>query len=408
MKKNRFLKYLIREIPTRILLCKAALAKKKLDSPESPPSVTLVLLISRPHDLDLYLDIYMESLSRPEIDVIFWARRKALKHFPATRKLLEKYNIDINFTVGHGNLREALDKFKKIDALINTVESSIAKHKVAYRLVRLANAAGVLTYTMQHGFENVGLTYIDTDLGSGVTFAARKVLTWGPVDSLPGKLASDTIRKCTGVGCPKIYLSSKKKTGVSLHSTPIISIFEGLHVDRFDNRYIRQFFQDLRAMSDEFIDTHFVLKPHPGLTKRAAIHQQGIDSLKRKKNVEVLDPSDPEACVRWTTPELLASSIAALTTPSTIALDAALAGTPAAVIRYGQQIPYYELYAPLPMVDSTDDWRKFLTDVHNDKASMKKLTSEFLKRQVLPGNAAKRILEQVVADCMKTKVVCSV
>ncbi len=44
---------------------------------------------------------------------------------------------------------------------MSTVESTTAKGKLPYMITKLANAANVQTYTLQHGFENVGLSYCD-------------------------------------------------------------------------------------------------------------------------------------------------------------------------------------------------------------------------------------------------------
>lgn len=153
-------------------------------SPGNQPATTheprkLVLLISRPQDIDLFIDIYHHALKRPDIEVLFWATKRALTHFPATRKLLAKNKIQIICTLDHGNLFPAIFRLLQIDAFLNTVESTVASHKVPYITTLIANACGVHTYTMQHGFENVGLTYQDPDLGPQVHFAARNVLTWG-------------------------------------------------------------------------------------------------------------------------------------------------------------------------------------------------------------------------------------
>ncbi len=350
-----------------------------------------MLLISRPQDIDLFIDIYHQSLKHPEIEVFFWATKRALTHFPATKKLLDEKGIRTVFTVTHGNLIAAIFKLLKIDALLNTVESTVASHKVPYIITRIANACKVHTYTMQHGFENVGLTYQDPDLGPNVHFAAQNVLTWGPVDQLPGIVAADTRRKCIAVGCPKVHLTNLEKPQKQVSKSPIIAVFEGLHVDRFDNRYMQLFFADLQHMADTFTNLHFILKPHPGIIQRSKTHSELLHSM---RNILVLDPARTDI-TQWSTPTLLANALAVVTTPSTIALDAAMAATPVAVIRYGQDIPYYTYYEPLPIVDSSQDWHNFLEAALTERSQLEKSSRCFLEQVSLPGNAAEHILAVV-------------
>jgi len=351
----------------------------------------LVLLISRPQDIDLYIDIYHQACKRPDVRVFFWATKRALTHFPATKKLLAEKGIQVTFAIDHWNLLQAIFQLLEIDAFLNTVESTIASHKVPYIITMIANTCGVHTYTMQHGFENVGLTYQNPELGSQVHFAAQNVLTWGPVDRLPGIVAPETRRKCLAVGCPKIHLNTIEKHQERISESPIIAIFEGLHVERFDDDYMRNFFADIQHMAHMFTRLHFILKPHPGVIKRSDLHTDFLHSL---QNIKVLDPAQTESH-QWSTPTLLANALAVITTPSTIALDAAMTATPVAVIRYGQQIPYYSYYEPLPIIDTSKDWQDFIESAVEEPHRLRELSSSFLKRVRLPGNAADHILDVV-------------
>jgi len=395
MKKSFSLKHTLRKLNTAFCIATARVIHY-CHSRRNPPAsrqqpLIFVLLISRPQDIDLLIDIYCQSLKHPEIEVFFWATKRALTHFPATKKLLNEKGIQIVFTVTHGNLIAAIFKLLKIAALLNTVESTVASHKVPYIITRIANACNVHTYTMQHGFENVGLTYQDPELGPNVHFAARNVLTWGPVDQLPGVVATDTRRKCLAVGCPKIHLANLEETRHQVSESPFIAVFEGLHVDRFDDRYMQLFFADLQQMADTFTELHFILKPHPGIIQRSKTHAGFLHSM---NNIEVLDPARTDI-IQWSTPTLLANALAVVTTPSTIALDAAMAAAPVAVIRYGQDIPYYAYYEPLPLLDNARDWHDFLEAVQTKRAQLKKTSQSFLKRVSLPGNAAEHILNVV-------------
>ncbi len=390
------LKHLLRKLNAWICILRARLFRRRNTVRRSRASqgrsLELVLLISRPQDIDLLIDVYVRSRKRDDISVSFWATERAMSHFQATQKQLNAHHIIVDFTLNHAKLWRAVRELRKIDALLTTVESTLAAHKVPYLLTKIAKAAGVQTFTMQHGFENVGLTYWDGIYGPQIRFAAQTVLTWGPVENIPPAVSEETRRKCVAVGCPKIHLAAPSEPIINIGDRPIIALFEGLHANRFDNRYITRFFKDLQHMVQCFSDLRFMLKPHPGALVRSPLHVKSLNSL---HDVEVLDPAHPES-VRWSTPRLLAEALAAITTPSTIALDASLTKTPVAVIRYGQTTPYYERYNPLPFLDETEDWQDFLNSVLRDPTFMEPKRKAFLDSVMLPGDAANRILDVVV------------
>ena len=320
-------------------------ARRSRSYPRQP--VKLALLISRPQDIDLFIDVHLKALQRPDVTAVFWATERAAHRFPDVLTRLSDYNIKLQFILKHTTLLRAVTALGGIDALLTTVESTLAAHKIPYLLTRVANAAGIHTFTLQHGFENVGLTYMDGTYGPHIRFAAQTVLTWGPVQNLAAAVSDETRRKCVAVGCPKLHLTIPSDEARSAADRPIIAVFEGLHASRFDDQYLIQFFKDLQQMAQDFPGLHFILKPHPGALVRTPRHAESLDSL---RGVDVLDPALPESAY-WTTPRLIAHALAVITTPSTIALDAALAQTPAAVIRYGQMIPYYAYYEPLPLIE---------------------------------------------------------
>ena len=360
----------------------------------------LVLLISRPQDIDLLIDVYNQSCKRNDISVSFWATERVVNRFHATRKQLHSYHIKIDLTLNHARLWRAIGELRNKDALLTTVESTLAAHKVPYLLTRIANAAGARTYTLQHGFENVGLTYRDGIYGPHVRFAAQTVLTWGPLENIPPAVSEETRRKCVAVGCPKIHLVTPSEPTInSSDRRPIIALFEGLHANRFDERYIRQLFKDLQDMVQLFPDFRFILKPHPGALVRSPLHVESLASL---RDVEVLDPVHPESA-NWSTPRLLTEALAVITTPSTIALDASLAKTPVAVIRCGQTTPYYNNYQPLPFLDEKEDWQEFLNNILRDPNFMEPIRKAFLDRVMIPGDAASRILDLAVANAHQVR-----
>ncbi len=397
--KKQPLKSFIRKLTLPPLLRAAARTRKQTGFRKPEANLKLVLLISRTHDIDLLCNIYREATERPGIEAAFWARRKVLEEFPATRELLRERGLEIEFTVGHGNLKTAISRLMEVDALLNTVESSIAEHKVASRLVKIAKAAGVRTYTLQHAFENIGLTYIDPELGNNINFAADRILTWGKPENLTGNPTPETISKCVGVGCPKFNHETPARIPEADTRQPMIAVFEGLHAKQFSPDYRKRFFHDLQEAANRFQEFTFMLKPHPSITKRAPEHAAALRSL---SNITVLDPADPANNTTWPTPKLLATALGVITTPSTIALDAALNNTPVAVTRYRMESPNYHRYHPLPLLDNTNDWRNFLRDLRHNRQELAEKTKSFQNQVIIPGDAASRILDIVEEEHKRT------
>jgi hypothetical protein len=104
----------------------------------------------------------------------------------------------------------------------------------------------------------------------------------------------------------------------------------------------------------------------------------------------VIDPTD-SAWEPHTAPALIASVDVVLTTPSTVALDAARSGRPVAVLGYDLDLP---LYGPLPIIRGLSDLDAFLAEPVEDGL----LRNEaFLGRSQLPGRADHRIAARIAA-----------
>ena len=119
-----------------------------------------------------------------------------------------------------GGLRQVSRQVLRLDAFLTTVESTAARHKLPYISTRLANAAKVSTYTLQHSFENIGLTYSDGVHGPDVRYAAKTVMTWGRPEQIPARVAGETRRKCVAVGRPKRPLMVDNPRGPGVDTLP--------------------------------------------------------------------------------------------------------------------------------------------------------------------------------------------
>lgn len=270
--------------------------------------------------------------------------------------------------------------------LVTASETNVRAHRLAHAITKQAKAIGVPTYTLQHGLENIGLTYEDARYGPDVAFEADTIFTWRPAEDLPDFVQNATRQKCVGVG-RSIIPPTKRVLPISSEGARILAVFENLHWDRYSQAYRDAFLADLYACTEGF---RVVIKPHPAgrwLTERSEAHLAAA-----KRGLIIADPLDPN----WagiSAVDLIEAAAAIVTTPSTTALDAALAAKPVAVASYGLTLP---AYAPLTLLSQGSDWTEFLDRVRAGDAALSALSADFAARCVLPGDATPRIVAHLL------------
>ncbi|MCB0403581.1 MAG: hypothetical protein KDD51_02275 [Bdellovibrionales bacterium] len=241
------------------------------------------------------------------------------------------------------------------DALITASESTAPPHRLSYHLTCAAKRRGVRTFTLQHGLENVGLTYFDSEYPPGsVEFASDRILIWGPLGGLHPSVGDKTREKCVSVGVPKKY--SVLVSEVPQSKQTRVAIFENLHWSRYDSHYTASFERDLLAVIAHYPEIEFVLKGHPSSQWVRAFAKK----LSGTTNVHCVDA---EAANRDFSGAavLLHAAAAVITTPSTVALDAAFLDRPVAVATYDLDLDFYK---PLPLLRNEADWHVFLAEAH--------------------------------------------
>jgi hypothetical protein len=279
-----------------------------------------------------------------------------------------------------------------VDALITASETTLRPHALAYRLTLAAKAAGVATFTIQHGVENVGLTYFDDRQGREVVFASDYVLIWSRPCDLPDIVDPVTKAKAVGVGysAPPTHGFEQvlDELGVTTARGDFVGVFENLHWTRYSDDYRQRFLADLEATCRQFPHLTFLFKPHPEgrwLTKRY------LGARPVEPNLLVADPES----ARWsliTAPSLVTRLAAVITTPSKTALDAAVAGTPVAVAAYDDPCA---MYAELPMLRNEGDWRSFVGRAIADRNGAQPSLEAF-RRRVTGGGAGASDIVRIV------------
>lgn len=357
----------------------------------------LIVSMHLPQDIDLGAPI-LAAASQRGVSCAIWTSLTAMQRWPQLASSIR--------SLGHA-WHVFPDDLKGFDtrvfpgsasALLTITETNLNPHRFTHQLTKLANAAGLHTATVQHGFENVGLSYSDDvhDI-SHVRFASRQIFTWGHLETLHPEIPQQTRKKCFPVGCPKPEMVERAPID-DWHpdGQPVIGIFENLHWHRYSDEY-RDFFLDgVRKLAEAHPYIDFLLKPHNAgmwLTSRYKGNRPEMD------NLIIVDPKDS----KWenvTAPQLLGNLIGAITTPSTVALDAARIRLPVAVVAQHLDLKNYD---PLPLICAPEDWIRFVdqaVDTFGRRALQEK-SLQFVDRVLLPGNAAWRIVEEIVSHKQK-------
>ena len=193
--------------------------------------------------------------------------------------------------------------------------------------------------------------------------------------------------KSIAVGCTKKLVILENNPARNTGERPIIGVFDNLYWHRFDEKYRSTFLRHLKEISEERKDFRFILKSHPNDVRKRSKELATI--LRNLENVEVVDLLGEEE--NLTTPWLLSCAVGVITTPSTIALDGALANVPVAVCRYGLDLAYY---SPLSLLDKFEDWQRYLDGLteKSENSKLKQNGERFLSRVLVAGDPVSKIL----------------
>lgn len=336
-------------------------------------------------DLAQDLDLILPLARRAQADGTeseTWITDRLARRSPRVLNSLRKEGIPFRTISRFGLVCGFLPPLTGFGALVTASESDARPHRAAHVLTRRARTAGIRTHTLQHGFENIGLTYFDSEYPR-TAFASDVIFTWGPLDRLHRQVPAQTRAKCIAAGCPKDPSPGAPPFARPAGFDRTAGVFENLHWKRFSGAYAQRFAADFASAAREFPKTLFLLKPHPDERAAARRFSQAL----QLPNVRLADPSSP-AWEPFTAPALCRIVDAVITTPSTVALDAAQAGCPAAVAAYGIDAG---AYAPLTLLKNPEDWIRFLQDPDAERTK----SAEFARASLISGDAAGRILSQI-------------
>ncbi len=352
---------------------------------------TILFFIQVITDVDLLRPIVAEARRRAGASVRIVVIAKAFRRTPELRRILADTLPEFE-TIDEDDVESgAAPRLDGVGAVFSATESSAPAHRAAHSLARRANRLGLRTYTMQHGYESVGLTWFDADYPPGaIRFESRTIFTWGPLERLHSDVLPETRAKCVAVGCGRAATPAALARPEGRGS--LVAVFENLHWNRYPPPYRSAFLRNLESTAREHPDTTFVVRPHP---RGKWLTRHCDEPLPRAANVVIAPSEDP----RWTSycaPALIEFADGVITTPSSVALDAAVRGRPTAVVADGLDLA---AYAPLPLLQRGEDWDAFVSGLAPPRrAALAERAARFVEASILPGDGAVRIVDRLISD----------
>ena len=224
-------------------------------------------------------------------------------------------------------------------------------------------------------------------------FASSRIFIWGKAEDLPAQVAPDIRTRCVAVGRPSSAPLISPNLPMKSSYRIVIGVFENLHWQRYSAAYVEFFLKDLFAAVNAHRDVLFLIKPHHA----GRWTSKNWAALKAAPpNLVLANPTDP-LWEPFTASAILQIVDGAITTPSTVALDAALAGKPVAVAAYGLSL---STYSPLPLLQDCKDWNAFIASCGIGKNEMVSRSLAFRDRSVLSGDAIPRILQSILSSAL--------
>ncbi len=320
------------------------------------PKKKVLLYFYMVQDLDILLPLAVE-LKKANVTPICFVTWQMLKKSKRIVKELERHNLswETQILPRYNGGKFSIDGYRPllegVSAVVTAVETSAVAHRHGHGVVKRAKAKKIPTYTFQHGFENIGLTYFDNEFPPGsISILSDRVFTWCPNEKLSDSIQNDILQKCVAVGCTKEYSPPTiPPNEIFASAKQLIVVFENLHWARYTDSYRRLFLEGLETAAAKNPNCIFIVKPHHAgkwLTERYN------GEIPTQPNIVIANPSDPN-WEPFTAPSLIGCADIVITTPSTVALDAAIMNVPVAVVKNDLDLRNYE---PLHLLAGLDAW----------------------------------------------------
>jgi hypothetical protein len=359
------------------------------------PKNAIIVLMHLVQDFELAKPI-IDRLKATSVSYMVWISFSLVKKAPKILQYLKSENV-IYFCLPDDISLIQYDLFSSESALsvLSIAETNLGPHRFTHAITQKANEAGIQTFTMQHGFENVGLTYSDSvHKISEINIAAKTILIWGDVSTLHPEIKPEIREKAIAIGCSKDNENSPLTQSILMESVTgkVIGIFENLHWHRYSQYYQDNFLSAVSACAKNYPSIIFLIKPHPAgmwLTSRFK------GSLPEADNIIIADPIDPE-WEKYSANDFLDRVDGVISTPSTIILDAARKNLPTLVSGFDLTLNNYQ---PLKISESVNDWFAFIDNiVEGSTENLLAANNLFVGRNLVSGDAVEKIISKLLEN----------
>lgn len=368
--------------------------KKPYRPSDSDLKSNIVIALNLVQDYELAKPI-ATALKQNHIPFTIWISFSLTRNSPKTLQWLTEEQIPYLCLPDDFALTSQYNLFTLYDVkcLLTMVETNLGPHKFTFTFTELANNSNVKTFTVQHGYENIGLTYSDNVHNiQKIKMASKHILTWGNQDTLHTEIKDYIKHRIIPVGCIKpVWPSQTTPTPLDQLDGIIIGIFENLHWHRYSADYQQQFIDSINICAAKYPAITFFIKPHPAgmwLTSRFK------GSVPQGPNILIANQAESV----WEKPVLgdfMRKLSAVISTPSTVILDSARADIPTLVCGFDLQLDKFE---PLPIAKTTSDWLAFVQKLEtNNTADLHQKNTQFVERAVIQGDAIDSTLKLLLA-----------
>lgn len=350
-------------------------------SPFAARRPRVLVLIDLVQDIDVLLGVLVAIAAAPGLELKIVVSRWLERESPRTAALLRAHGLDFAYVRRREVILGRSPSLRGVGAVLAAAESSHLAHAAGHAMAVRARGLGIKTYALQHGLEQIGLFGPEA---AQATFASEAVFCWFPLEAAPADLPAATRAKLDPVGRPA------PPGGWIRDREPAfdLGVFENLHWDRYSDADRDGFVAGLLATARALPRARILVRPHPA---GAWADRLGHELAKFEN---IVRPSAAEARLELGGgAQVLKGVSRVITTPSTVALDSALAGAPVALAAAGG-----DSYQPLPVLGGPDAWVAFASGAPYDPS----LLDQFRSRVLVAADGAPRIVERLGRDLVTT------
>ena len=299
-----------------------------------PRRLTVLCYLDLIQDLDVLLPVILAARDDARLNVRVIVARWLAAGAPRVGRILKSHDIRFCYVPRRNVVAGRGPSLWGVGAVLTASESDQPTHTAGYALTIRARNRDIPTFTLQHGLDS---------LGGGARFASAHVFSWFAPDHVPEGLTQETLGKLLPVGRPMI---ERQNDAVEFD----VGVFENLHAEVYSEIERERFVSSLDTVLDLRHNNSFLIRPHPAGRWLDSVRPR----LHRHRNATLVPPSGSLADLTPGYHEV-GQARRVISTPSTIALDAAMAGRPGALA-----LPGSGPYASLPVLADVPAWLDFV------------------------------------------------